>query len=310
MREKLGGPSPLLKRLLIGAGDIAQGGRKLVTDSYGVYDDTLADAKRLQRIFKRTEGLTPEQLGATKQDLFRGLNEANFDNVQSMQDILRSKDPTSIAEQLSNRLNVQVTPQQAEAIRKEWGSARSWGEHLTPLLLGDQPINVWQERIERGGLLGKGGLLMSELMPSRTVREGVKSVASNISQGNMQGAGLAARAATVPLAMYGAGVTLGYGLPAASAVSEFRDQRAQGQSGARALAGNALTSTSNLVLNPLGLLPGMAANGPIERAAARIKQGPQPMPMASPYAAPPPATAQTPPIPRAATGDYYGGYGY
>ncbi len=270
----------LLRRGLFGAGDIAQAGRRLATDAYGVYDDTLGDAKRLQRIFKRTDGLTESQLAATRSDLFRGLNDANYDNVQSMQDILRQKDPTSIAEQLSQRLNVDVSPEQAAAIRKEWGSGQSWAETLTPMLLGDEPLKVWQERIERGGLVGKGGLLTAELAPSRAVREGVKSVAHHLAQGNTQAAGRAARGAALPATMYGAGLALSYGLPTYTAGREIQQQRAQGQTGVRAAAGNAVTTVANLVFNPLGILPGMAVNAPVERVAQRVKSTPMAQPSA------------------------------
>jgi hypothetical protein len=289
--EKAASLGQAVKRLLVGAGDIAKDGRRVVTDTYGVYDDTLADAKRLQRVMKRTEGLSPEQLAASKNTLFKGTNATDFDRVQEMQDVLRSTEGPELADRMKQLIGTDFTPQQAEALKKEWGSRQSWGDTLAPLVLGEEPLKVWKERFERGGLVGKGGLLTAELAPSRQVREGLKSTVRNLRAGDNDAALRAARAAALPTALYGGGLAMNYAVPTLMTANDVSNQRANGQSGGRALAGGAISGVANVALNPLGIAPSLVAGSLADAFANKVK-GPTGPPVA---AAPPPMPAARPP---------------
>lgn len=125
--------------------------------------------------------------------------------------------------------------------------------------------------MQRGGLIGKGGVLTADLAPSSAVREGVTETVKALRQGDYQNASRLAAGAALPTGMYAAGLGFNYGIPVVSTVRDVQQQRQEGRSGLSAIAGNAVSGGANLALNTLGVIPSMVSSAIPEGAAQKIK---------------------------------------
>lgn len=172
-------------------------------------------------------------------------------------------------------LGKHFTPEQLQHVAQQRTGLGAVANSASNLILGEAPFTVLSQRMAQGGLVGKGGVLTSDLMPGPALQRAWGRTRDAWQREDWAGVrkeipGLAGNTALwLPMAGFG------YGLPAVSMYGAAQDARREGRSVVRALGAEATNAATSLASMPLGIGQ-MAAFGPLNRAGYRLWDVPIP----------------------------------
>lgn len=258
---EVSGTRGVFRRALTGGGEESAGRLKnKVTDEYGTFDDEVFSARRLQKDLSAV-GVKRPDVGVT--DTSRDFKK--YQDLEGAAPGVRAHwwgfsdgEIQSIIDRYAAR-GIKITPQQVEALAARRGGVGGIARSAKNVLIGEAPLQVMKERFVRGGLVGKGGLLTSDLVPDASTRRSTKRLMNALGSGDYGEAAASLPSAAMGGAGYLANLGFSYALPAYG-VYQGGKAVMEGKPDSLPALGSSLTSAAaNVALAPLGMAQAVTA---------------------------------------------------
>lgn len=253
-----------LSALLFGQGhlvDIAPA--KRVVDSWGGVDNTVGEANRAARSLEAVGVKVPPNAlnrpGDMDVSASRAISEAlPYGPLSNRSARALAQDPAARAQHLANLAQHGIKMRDEQYVRA-LGDVTNLGNTLSvplDLFAGHKPIDAITQRYRQGGLIGKGGVLTSDLIPDADVRRGWTDTLSAAGRGDWTRA--AKSAPLLSTGLYGAGAYYGYVQPLNDAADAFDRAGATGQPAGANVAAALTRGAAGMATTPLNFAWGLA----------------------------------------------------
>lgn len=253
-----------LSALLFGQGhldDIAPG--KRVIDAWGGVDNTVGEARRAAKSLQAAGVKMPDHALNNPGDMdvsaSRAISEAlPYGPLSNRSARALAQDPAARAQHLAELARHGIKMRDDQYVRA-LGDVTSIGNTLSvpmDLFAGHKPIDAITQRYRQGGLIGKGGVLTSDLIPDADVRRGWSETLSAAGRGDMSRA--VKSAPLLSTGLYGAGAYYGYVQPVNDAADAFDRARATGQPAGANVAAALTRGAAGMATTPLNFAWGLA----------------------------------------------------
>ena len=249
-------------RVLFGSQEAADAipAAKRVVDRLGTFDEHLFDAKRIERYIQDAGGSLSKPLTwGTDKDFFDAELPLLREVSSAMPGLMR-QNPEDAAKSLKalREAGVDLTDEQFEALSAARASRGHWMEVVKDAIIGEAPVETLKQRYRQGGILGKGGVLMSELPPPAALRRTTRRMVDATRRGDYREAAKEILPTVGRGAMWGGGAYMGYAVPVASAKETYNLAQEAGVSAPGAVAANLAASAIPLVVGPMGASQALA----------------------------------------------------
>lgn len=232
---------------------------KRIVDAWGGVDNAVIDARSGLGMFERAGvkvdpslqdplgGATVRTSQVVNEALPRGAIMEHFQTRKLLNDAAARKPHLDALRERGLRVS---DAQYVAALR----NANTVGSHLratADAFVGHKPLETIRQRFIQGGLVGKGGVLTSDLVPDADLRRGAAQTWSHLRKGEY---GSAVKSAPLGMgAMYAANLYYGYGGPLHETRDALAHARATGEDPTKDIASAVLRGAASNALAPTNL---------------------------------------------------------